>query len=283
MAVWFAVRHVWLFASGWLAVLVGAFIGGAVVRAADRSGIWPALLAAALTVLAAILAQNFVQRDQLQDGIETLQADWANLKKSAGSATPSAADAPLERPFPPPAIAPLLPVEALLTIPPNGLAQIWQYVKPETKAKLPTELVAQVEALVAGGASPEGKSAMGDATTSSTKAATSAAVEANFNIPRPVLKCAPAPDFTQPTAAAGLGFPSGVPLILPLSDYYRTAPPRGDGVEAKPPSAVCFARESAKDDPLEAVFWLLGLAVAVAVAGSPILRRRRPTKCLIGP
>lgn len=275
VAVWFLVRDVSIFSPGWLAIVVGVLIGAAVVVGGGRRGVLPAVLVGILTVLAAVLSQNFVQRQQLEEGIDTLQEQWASLRQppvgEAGAEPPADAGAPpttapggLDRPLPPPEIAAILPLEALLTIPPEGLAQIWQHVPADKQAQLPPETVAAVEAILAGGTPPAGSPTT--PVPDSTATAEAAAAETGFDIPKPVLECAPPPDFTQPDAAAGLGFPDGVPLILPLSDYYRTAPPRGDGQDVDPPSPVCFAVESAKDDPLEAMFWALGLVAAIVVA-----------------
>jgi len=272
---------------GWVAIPIGALIGLAVaVGASSTSRIGVPLLAVVITLLSSVAADNFLQRAHLVDGIAALQAQWEGLRidiPQAPAPSPSteggsAADEPTTVPaatcpanvdlVPPPEIVKILPIEAYDCMSANILAVILNDVPAELVPKLPPQLKADAEALIAADAA----AAKQDQAKSDLAKAKETFAGTEYDIPKPVLVCAPPPDFTQPTAQAGLGFPNGVPLILPLGDLFQKDLVRGDGQTYEPASPVCFARENAKEHPVQAASWGIGAILAGVMA---FLRRRK--------
>ena len=155
--------------------------------------------------------------------------------------------------MPPKQILAVLPAAALLCMSAGDLATVWPDVPVAKRAELPKAARDAVEAVLAG--STKGQLAKSRAEYKS----------AAYAIPAAVIACAPPPDFTQSTAAAGLGFPNGVPLLLPRADLFNDDRVRGDGLTLDPPSPKCFVRENAKEHPLEPISWLLAAMVAFVI------------------
>jgi len=304
---WIAANTVFDVEMGWLAVPIGAAVGAAVaVGAASRSRIAVPLLAIVITLLSSVLADNFFQRASLISGIETLQTQWADLKvepiatvppegssedvaEGPGSASgTSTTVAPTSCPansdlVPPAEIVKVLPLAAYDCMTPKILAVIYADVPDEIKPQLPPTLKADAEALLASeaeAAESEATSARDQAARAELDAARAQFQGTTYDIPAPVLACAPPPDLTQPTAMAGLGFPNGVPLVLPLGDLFSGPLARGDGQSYEAPSPACFAAENAKEHPLHAASWVLGAVLAGAVA---FVMRRRPARAVLPP
>jgi hypothetical protein len=243
------------------AVAVGVGIGAA-VRRGGRNGVLAGVVALVLTLAAGAVGSNFAQRHELIRGIARLQEDWAGLAVDAeGSTTADTStgeplqDDPscISHSVPPKEILQVLPAAALLCMSAEDLATVWTDVSDEKRAELPESARRQVEAVLRG--TPDEQLA----------ASRTAYDQAGYDIPDAVVACAPPPDFTQPTASAGLGFPDGVPLFLPSADLFDADRPRGDGLEFDPPTARCFARENAKEHPLEPISWLVAALAAFAI------------------
>jgi|GEM_PF-5805468 len=275
---WFLANELNEPAAAVVAIGVGVAIGFAVAKG-SRGRVSKLLVVAAalLTILANALGQNFAQRSQLLDGIEQLNRDWAGLhvdpppetergkEVSAADAASAAEDAGLSCDLipkgvvvPPPEIVDVMPVGGFLCMQPKDIAVIWADIPAEVRAEFPEDVRGQVEAFI------------GSQTEEALAARRSEYEATSYDIPDPVVACAPQPDFTQPTAAAGLGFPDGVPLFLPSADLFSGERVRGDGLDLPPASPLCFMRENAKEHPLETASWLAALGLSVAVP----LRRR---------
>ena len=259
---------------GWLGLLVGLLVGVAVVLAARRRrGVSLVVVSVVLTLVAAGLAQNFLQRAMLQDGIDELQARWSELQVPLPGEDGDAADAVPEPPegavVPPPEIVAVLPLGAYQNISPEVLAIILDDVPPDVRSQLDPASVAEAERLRAEADAGGGEDRI--------TAARAEFEQSDFDLPDPVAECAPPPDFTKPTAADGLGFDDGVPLLLPASDYFGDWE-RTDGQDYAAPSAACFARESILSEPVQSLFWVLGVAAAAVIPSgtrfSPFARGR---------
>ena len=246
---------------GWLGLLVGLLVGAAVVVAARRRrGVVLVVVSLVLTLAASALSQNFLQRAMLLDGIDELEARWSDLQVPLPGEGGDAADALPEPPegavIPPPEIVAVLPVGAYQNMPPETLAIIWDDVPADVMGQLDPAFVAEAEQLRAAA-----EAGTGDA---SIAAARAEFEQTDFDLPDPVAECAPPPDFTKPTAADGLGFADGVPLLLPASDYFSDWE-RTDGQDYAAPSPACFARESIRSEPVQSLFWLLGFVAAAVI------------------
>jgi hypothetical protein len=291
---WVAANYAADIDLGWLAVPIGLAIGAAVAVGSGRStSRWAPVGGALVAVLAMFLSQNFLQREQLYDGIDALQAQWDDLQVASldeevleaadEGPDPDADPAELlamrpegEMVIPPPAIVRALPAGAFAAMEAEVLAIVWEDVSPEileqVRAQDPDK-VARAEEIRASGeldaATP------GDAGGGAERAATGPTLEEaqaryeasedEFDIPAPVAECATPPDFTQPTAQAGMGFADGVPLILPLADLLNGTPERGDGQVYEAPSPFCFGLENAKDQPVQTASWAVAIGAAAFV------------------
>ena len=262
--VWTLAYRIGQLAAALVAVAAGAAIGLA-VRRGGRTGVIAGTVAVILTIVAGAVGSNFAQRHELISGITRLQQDWAEL---AVSATAGPSDEPLQddpgcisHAVPPKQILAVLPAAALLCMSAADLATVWADVPQEKRAELPKAARDKVEAVLAG--STEEQLAKSRADYES----------AAYAIPAAVIACAPPPDFTQSTAAAGLGFPNGVPLLLPRAELFDDNRARGDGLRPDPPTPSCFVRENAKENPLEPISWLLAAMVAFVIP----FRARRVT------
>jgi hypothetical protein len=322
----------WTITRGWgdvvaavVAVVSGIALGAVAVAASGwRHGWHLSALAVAGVIVAMVLSANFVQRSQLQDGIDTLQPRWEAMRAMAdaasdepsdeaaatgdtdtdtGGATETTTPAPTDTAIgggggtmipddaalaedtlvggilvpagsviPPPEIVAVMPTPAFDLMGPEVMAVVWPDIPDERKAELDPALVAEVTALIDAAEQAEGAEAASESGGSSGTSgggltlAEARAIysESNYDIPEPVLQCAPPPDLTQPDAAAGLGFPDGVPLFLPLSDYYQTRV-RGDGLAVAAPTPWCFASENAKAEPIEAASWVAAVLLAALI------------------
>ena len=244
-------------AAALVAVAVGVAVGLAL--RSGRRGALAGVLAVVLTVAASVAGSNFAQRHQLIQGIDRLQQDWASLAVQSAPGG-SAGDAPLvddpaciSSGIPPKEILAVLPPAALLCMSAKDLATVWKDVPEEKRAELPESARAEVEAILRG--TPEEQ----------LEASREAYDQAAYDIPDAVVACAPPPDITRATAAAGLGFPDGVPLFLPGADLFSADRKRGDGLEFDPPTQRCFVRENAREHPLEPISWLLAAVAAFAI------------------
>jgi len=285
---------------GLLAIPIGAGIGLAVAYGAQsRSRVVVPLVAVVITILMGMVADNFNQRSELLSGIDDLQAQWSDLQVEpvalAGpdpapdeatatgpdGATPMtvAPECPEQADLiPPPEIVKVLPLEAYGCMPAETMAVIYPDIPTEILPQIPVQLREQAEAIIdADAAAAEAEAVAAEAENrtaqaqSDLEAARAAFTETDYDIPRPVLECAPPPDFTQPTAQAGLGFPNGVPIFLPLGDLFSEGLERGDGQTYEAPSPVCFGIENSKDHPIQAASWGIGAVLAGALA----FRQRR--------
>lgn len=287
--IWVVANHRLEVEVGWLAIPVGLAIGVAVAWGSGRRrAAWVSVVGVVIGVLAMSLSSNFLQRELLYDGIATLQAQWGTLQvdlPEEGTDEEDLADLRPEGEFvvPPPAIVRVLPAPAYEAMEAEVLAIVWDDVPPDVLAEvreLYPDKVARAEAIIASGELPD--LAVDPDLTAETPTgptleeakARYAASEDEYDIPPPVAECASPPDFTQPTAQAGLGFVDGVPLFLPLADLLIEEQPRGDGLEVETPSPACFAIENAKDQPVETASWALAIVAAGLVPW--LLGRRRP-------
>ncbi|MFN3258716.1 MAG: hypothetical protein ACE37B_23780 [Ilumatobacter sp.] len=283
-AIWVLANYSLDVEMGWLAIPLGAAIGAAVGAGARfASGRWGIVVAVVVALLTMFGAQNFLQREQLFDGIEALDDQWGDLRVPA---EPEGDDPTQMRPegtfvIPPPAIVAVLPTPAFETMEDEVLAVVWEDVPAdrldEIRSAYPDK-VAAAEALIASGQVPDLEAA-GDGATEEALTLDEArdryeASADEFDIPKPVAECATPPDFTQPNAQAGLGFVDGVPLILPLADALNGDPVRGDGQEYESPSPLCFGIANAQDQPVETVSWIVGLVLAGWLAARVGSRRR---------
>ncbi len=274
---WVLANHRFDVELGWLAVPVGLGIGLAVAFGSGRlRSPWICLVGVGLGLVATSLASNFLQRELLYDGIDSLQGQWASLQVELPAAGTDEEDLAALRPegdfiVPPPAIVRVLPAEGYETMEPEVLAIVWEDVPPATLTEvraLYPDKVAQAEEIIASGDLPDlavDPTLEADGPEGPTLEEAKARYQASedeYDIPRPVAECATPPDFTEPTAQAGLGFGDGVPLFLPLADLLIDEAERGDGQEYEAPSPACFAIENAKDQPVETASWLVAILAA---------------------